>query len=188
MPGEVTALLARLREGDADALSRLIPIVYAELRRLAMHYMRGERIEHTLQATALVNEAFLRLVDQDRMAWQNRSQFVGVAAQAMRRILVDHARRRIAAKRARLAVQIADDSRVGARGNAGAAEEVLAVNEALKRLAGLDVQQARIVEMRYFGGLSVEETAEALRISPRTVKRDWSMARAWLRMQLGTEK
>ena len=176
-PGQVTLLLAELKAGDKTALGRLVPLVYKELRRLAGHYLREERIGHTLQPTALVHEAYLRLVGQDRADWQNRAQFVGVAAQLMRRILVDYARERGAVKRG------------GARFHADAGvlpwENVLAVDSALARLAQLDAQQGQVVELRYFGGLTVEETAEALGISPRTVKRDWATAKAWLRAELG---
>jgi RNA polymerase sigma-70 factor (ECF subfamily) len=186
-PGEVTVLLGELKLGSKDALTRLIPLVYRELRRLAGHYMRDERVSHTLQPTALVHEVFLRLVDQKRADWQSRSQFIGVAAQVMRRILVDHARRRAAAKRSRAQVTL-DGARFNLGVNIGQAEEILAVNEVMERLEHLDAQQARIVELRYFGGLSVDETAEAMGISPRTVKRDWAMAKAWLRAQLAAEE
>jgi RNA polymerase sigma factor (TIGR02999 family) len=181
--GEVTLLLAEMKLGHKDALDRLMPLVYAELRRLAGHYLRGERIGHTLQPTALVNEAFLRLVGQNRADWRHRGQFIGVAAQLMRRILVDYARQRAAGKRAGSAVTL-DEERLSRGGGIDRTEEILAVEEVLGRLIELDPQQARVVELRYFGGLSVEETAEALAISPRTVKRDWAMARAWLRAQL----
>jgi len=182
-PGEVTALLGEMRLGSKDALARLIPLVYKELRCLAGHYMRDERASHTLQPTALVHEAFLRLVDQERADWQNRAQFMGVAGQLMRRILVDHARRRAAIKRAGARVTL-DSARFSEETNMGQAEQILAVDEALARLCRLDPQQARIVELRYFGGMSVEEIAELMGISPRTVKRDWAMAKAWLRAQL----
>ena len=183
-PGEVTALLGEMKRGRKDALDRLIPIVYKELRRLAGYYMRDERIGHTLQPTALVHEAFLRLVDQNRADWQNRAQFMGVAAQLMRRLLVDHARGRAAAKRGAGAPVTLDDARLNQGANIGQTEEILAVDEVLARLNDLDPQQAQVVEMRYFGGLSVEETAEAMGISARTVKRDWAMAKAWLKTQL----
>ncbi len=176
--GEVTLLLAQVKGGDKAALGRMIPLVYKELRRLAGHYLRDERIGHTLQPTALVHEAYLRLVGQDRTDWQNRAQFMGVAAQLMRRILVDYARERSAAKRTPGAL----DLDLGP--SREKTEELLAVDEAVERLTELDPQQARVVEMRYFAGLSVEETAEALGISPRTVKRDWAMAKAWLRTEL----
>ncbi|HXP62999.1 MAG TPA: ECF-type sigma factor [Dongiaceae bacterium] len=180
--GEVTALLAELKLGRKDALDRLMPLVYRELRRVAGNCMCDERPGHTLQPTALVHEAFLRLVEQDRADWQNRAQFVGVAGQLMRRILVDHARGRRALKRG---IPITLDEEILERAAGGdQTEEILAVDEILARLAELDPQQARIAELRYFGGLSVEETAEALAISPRTVKRDWAMAKRWMKSQL----
>jgi RNA polymerase sigma factor (TIGR02999 family) len=182
-PGEVTALLAEVKLGNKDAMDRLMPLVYRELRRLAGHYMRNERISHTLQATALVHEAFLRLVGQERADWQSRSQFIGVAARLMRRILVDHARGHAAAKRASIPVTL-DEARLNQGATLGQTEEILAVDEVLERLGQIDPQQARVVELRYFGGLSVEETAEVMEISPRTVKREWAMARAWLRAKL----
>ena len=176
--------MGEMKHGRKDALDRLIPLVYKELRRLAGYYMQDERVGHTLQPTALVHEAFLRLVDQNRADWQNRAQFMGVAAQLMRRLLVDHARGRAAAKRGAGAAVTLDDARLNKGANIVQAEEILAVDEVLARLGELDPQQARIVEMRYFGGLSVEETAEAMGISTRTVKRDWAMAKAWLKKQL----
>ncbi|MFN0166020.1 MAG: sigma-70 family RNA polymerase sigma factor [Bryobacteraceae bacterium] len=181
--GEVTALLVELKAGRKDAVDRLIPLVYRELRRLAGYYMRGERPGHTLQATALVHEAFLLLVDQSRADWQNRAQFMGVAGQLMRRLLVDHARRRKAVKRGGFPLTL-DEGRFDLGADLAQTEEILAVDEVLARLADLDPQQAKVVELRYFGGLSIEETAEALGISTRTVKRDWTMAKAWLRGQL----
>jgi len=184
--GEVSGLLAELRLGNRDALSRLIPLVYRELHRLAEHYLRGERIDHTLQPTALVHEAYLRLAGQGHAGWRDHGQFIAVAAQLMRRILVDHARARCTRKRDRK--QLDRDVDVTEVGVAGAQlEEILAVDEALGRLAELDLQQCRIVEMRYFAGLTVEETAASLRISPRTVKRNWAMASAWLRTQLSPQ-
>jgi RNA polymerase sigma-70 factor, ECF subfamily len=185
-PGEVTRLLAQLNGGNQDALAKLMPLVYQELRLLAGHYMRDERPGHTLQATALVHEAFLRLADQDHADWQCHTQFTGVAAQLMRRVLVDHARRRAAAKR-EAGVQVTlDDVQLNQCANIGQAEEIMAVDEVLSRLSQFDPQQARIVELRYFGGLSVEETAAVMEISPRTVKRDWAMAKAWLATQLAS--
>jgi RNA polymerase sigma factor (TIGR02999 family) len=180
--GEVTALLGELKLGRKDALERLMPLVYRELRRVAGRCMRDERPGHTLQPTALVHEAFLRLVGQDHADWQNRAQFVGVAGQLMRRLLVDHARGRHALKRG-IPVTLNEEICNRAAG-ADQTEEILAVDEILARLAELDPQQARIVELRYFGGLSVEETAEAMAISPRTVKRDWAMAKGWMKGQL----
>jgi RNA polymerase sigma-70 factor (ECF subfamily) len=185
--GEVTSLLAEMKLGRKDALAKLMPLVYAELRRLAGHYLRGERIGHTLQPTALVNEAFLRLVGQDRADWQHRGQFIGVAAQLMRRILVDYARQRAAGKRAGCVVTL-DEERFSPGTGMDRTEEILAVDEVVGRLAKLDAQQARIVELRYFAELSVEETAEALDISSRTVKRDWAMAKAWLRAELAERR
>jgi RNA polymerase sigma factor (TIGR02999 family) len=180
--GEVTVLLGELKLGRKDALDRLLPLVYRELRRVAGRCMRDERPGHTLQPTALVHEAFLRLVEQDRADWQNRAQFVGVAGQLMRRLLVDHARGRRALKRG-IPVTLNEEIFQRAAG-ADQTEEILTVDEILTRLAELDPQQARIAELRYFGGLSVEETAEALAISPRTVKRDWAMAKVWMKSQL----
>jgi RNA polymerase sigma factor (TIGR02999 family) len=182
-PGEVTRLLAELKLGRTDALARLMPLVYQELRRLAGHYLRGERSGHTLQPTALVHEVFLRLAGQDRANWQCRSQFMGVAAQLMRRILVDYARRRNRSKRAGASITLHDDLGVGGS-RPIRWEEIMAVDEVLERLALLDPRTARTVEMRYFGGLSVEETAEALGVSPRTVKTEWAMARAWMHAEL----
>ena len=183
-PGEVTLLLAQMRSGrKEEALARLLPLVYNELRRLAGRYMRDERPGHTLQPTALVHEAFLRLAGQDRANWQSRAQFMGVAGQLMRRILVDHARQRHAAKRGGTLVTLDE-----AMGNPCASmtqpEEILAVDEALARLDRLDPQQALLVELRYFAGLSAEETAEAMGLALRTVESEWASAKAWLRAQL----
>ena len=179
---EFIDLLAAAERGGPDAVDRLVPLVYAELRQLASSYLRRERPDHTLQTTALVHEAYLRLTDQHSTNWQNRSHFLGVAAQAMRRILVDHAKGRQRIKR--------DGGRPitleeGVAVNTGQPEEVLAVDEALQRLAALDPRQARVVELRYFAGLTVEETAGALDLSPATVKREWTSARAWLLRELG---
>jgi RNA polymerase sigma factor (TIGR02999 family) len=182
-PHEVTQLLHELRHGDESAASKLMPVVYGELRRLAGHYMGRERSDHTLQPTALVHEAFLRMVDQGA-EWQNRAHFFGVAAQLMRQILVDYARTHRAAKRG------GNQQRVPLEDNLVFSEdqsaELLALNEALERLAEFDARQARIVEMRFFAGLSVDETAEVLGVSGKTVQRDWNMARAWLHRELGT--
>ena len=182
-PATITQLLVRWREGDQAALADLLPQVYSELRRLANYYLRQERHGHTLQASDLVHEAYLRLVDDQAIDWQNRAHFFGIAAVRMRHILVEHARSRLAAKRGggvyRLSLSEADLP----------AEErdvdLLGLDEALQRLEALDAQKSRIVELRYFGGLTIEETAEVLKISPATVKRDWSMARAWLRSEIG---
>ena len=183
-PGhDVTGLLQAWVGGDAAALDRLVPIVYDELHRQAQRYLRRENPGHTLQTTALVHEAYLRLVDQREARWQNRAQFFGVAAQVMRRILVDHARRHQAAKRGGSAVPVPlEEGEVAARGSD---VDLVALDDALTRLAAVDPQQARVVELRYFTGLGIEETAEALGISPATVKREWAMARAWLKRELG---
>lgn len=179
---EVSQLLVEWGQGDQEALSRLMPLVYNELRRLASRKLRGERPDHTLHTTALAHEAYLALVDQRRANWQNRAQFFAIAAQLMRRILVDYARSQRAAKRGGDYLKLSLDEVVALSDEKSA--DLLALDEALDRLANLDPQQSRVVELRVFGGLSVEETAEALGISPRTVKREWSMARAWLHQQL----
>jgi RNA polymerase sigma-70 factor (ECF subfamily) len=181
-PGEVSRLLAEAGLGRSDALDRLMPLVYRELRRIATRQMRGERAGHTLQPTALVHEAFLRLVEQSPDNFQNRAQFFGVAAQLMRRLLVDHTRRRRAAKRG---IPVTLNEEIYQRDpGVDQTEEILAVDEVLTRLAELDPRQARVVELRYFGGLSVEETAEAMGIATRTVKLDWAMAKGWMKSQL----
>lgn len=179
--GEVTELLLAAQAGSSDAVDRLMPVVYAELKSLAASYLRSERADHTLQTTGLVHEAYLKLVDQRRTTWQNRAHFFGIAAQAMRRILVDHARRRRARKRDHGLAVTLDDDLPGVVTNT---DEVIAVDEALARLAELDPRQARIVELRYFAGMNIEQTAEALEISPATVKRDWMSAKAWLQREL----
>jgi RNA polymerase sigma factor (TIGR02999 family) len=180
--GGVTQLLKAWNEGDQSALERLMPLVLDELRRLAASYLRRERANHTLQPTALVNEAYLRLVDQ-KARWQNRAQFFGVAAQLMRRILVDHARVHQAQKRGgsdQQRLSLADVERASDKPDV----DLLALHEALNELAELDPQQARIVELKFFGGLSIEETAEVIGCGHATVERDWKMARAWLRSKL----
>lgn len=180
---DVTRLLIELSGGETGALERLMPVVYDELKVLAASQLRRERGEHTLGPTALVHEVFFRLVDQRRVDWQGRSHFFGVAAQAMRRILVDHARRRSAGKRGRQHQVTLDSGDVPAGDSAS--DEVLAVDEALGRLARLDPRQAQLVELRYFAGFSIEETAEVMGLSSATVKRDWAFARAWLQRELG---
>lgn len=185
-PSDVTGLLLSWSNGDASAAERLLPAVYDDLRRQAARAMRREGDDHTLQATALVHEAYLRLIDQRRVQWRNRSHFFGIAAQAMRRVLVDHARGRLAAKRGGDMKQLTLSGADEAAANADDGVEVLALHEALERLAQLDPDQARLVELRYFGGLTIEETAEALGVSPATMKREWAVARAWLRRELGT--
>ena len=182
-PGEATLLLQELRQGNKDALNQLMPLVYRELRRLAAYYLRRERIGHTLQPTALVHEAYLRLVGQDRAQWEDRGQFMRVAAEVMRRILVDYARGRGRAKRGGETIRIDLDGYDLAIGGPQF-DEILLVDEALQRLSELDGRQGQVVELRYFAGLTVEETAEALGISPRTVKREWTVASAWLRNEL----
>ncbi len=184
-PPDVTPLLLAWGNGDAAAGEQLLPVVYAELHRQAARAMRREGDEHTLQATALVHEVYLRLVDQNRIEWRNRAQFFGVAAQAMRRILVDHARGQHAAKRGGGAQQVTlNDANQPIAADGDHAVDVLALHDALERLAALDPEQARLVELRYFAGLNIEETADALGVSPATVKREWAVARAWLRREL----
>jgi RNA polymerase sigma-70 factor (ECF subfamily) len=178
----ITKLLLDWRNGDSAALDRLMPLVYEELRRMANQYMRHERKGHTLQTSALVNEAYLRLVDHEHIEWQNRAHFFGVAAQAMRRILVDHARARNYQKRGGGAQQVSLDEAAPLTG--ACAAELIALDEALQELAKLDPRKSRVVELRYFGGLSMEETAEALGISIPTVTRDWNTAKAWLLREL----
>jgi len=184
VPAEsVTQLLVKWGEGDASSLEKLMPLVYEELRRLANNYLRRERQNHTLQPTALVNEDYLKLVDQKNAHWQNRAQFYGVAAQLMRRILVDHARQHHAEKRGGSKQQRL--SITSAQTIAQAPEvDVLAVHEALEELKQFDPQQERIVELRFFGGFSIDETAKVLGLGHATVERDWKMARAWLRQKL----
>ena len=181
---EVTNLLVAWGNGQPEAAEQLLPFIYEELHRQAARAMRRENVGHTLQATALVHEAYMRLVDQDRVVWRNRAHFFGIAAQIMRRILVDHARGRLADKRGGGAKHVTLGDAVNAA-DRGEDLDVLALHEALERLALLDERQARVVELRYFGGMNIEETAEALDISPATVKREWTMARAWLRRELG---
>jgi RNA polymerase sigma factor (TIGR02999 family) len=179
---DVTILLKQLSNGNQDVLAELIPQVYDELRRLAAYHLRQERKSHTLQATALVHEAYLHLVDQRHVDWKNRSHFFGVAAHLMRRILLMHARKIHAAKRGGSAQRISlDQAFVFTREHSA---ELVALDELLTRLSTLDPQQARVVELRFFGGLSVEETAELMGISTATVKRDWAMAKAWLAREL----
>jgi RNA polymerase sigma factor (TIGR02999 family) len=179
---EVTLLLRRLSAGDKSALNQLMPLIYTELHQLASSYMRRERPGHTLQTTALVHEAYLQLVGQENAQWENRTQFFAVAAQLMRRILVDHARAHHAAKRGGSLPRLSlDEAVVMAKERGG---DLLAIDELLQRLADVDPQQARIVELRFFAGLSVEETAHALSVSDRTVKREWAMAKAWMQREL----
>ncbi len=181
-PSQVTQLLDDWSAGDREALDKLIPIVYAELRRQAVRYLQRERLGHTLQTTALIHEVYLKLIDQRDVRWQNRAHFFGIAAQLMRRILVDHARKHHAAKRGGSDIKLPlEEGMIVAEGKD---VNLVALDEALERLAAIDPQQSRVVELRFFSGLSVEETAEVLGVSPRTVKRDWNVAKAWLRREI----
>lgn len=175
----LTSLLVEWQEGDQTALDRLTPLVYNELRRIAHRYVRRERNGHTLETTALVNEAYVRLAGSKNVAWENRSHFFAATAQVMRHVLIDHARRRLYAKRGgdvqHVPLNDAESQMTEQR-----ADELIALNEALQELAALDPRKARVVEMRYFGGLSLEETAETLEVSLMTVRRDWRAAKAWL--------
>jgi RNA polymerase sigma factor (TIGR02999 family) len=177
--GEVTRLLQDWSVGNREALDKLLPLVYNELRRLAHNYLTHERPDHTLQTTALVHEAYLKLIDQRSVNWQNRAQFFAISAQAMRRILLDNARRHTAVKRGsggqKLPLEEAATVSVDA-----ANESLIALDMALQKLEIIDAEQSRIVELRYFGGLTIEETAEVLKTSPSTVQREWTIARAWL--------
>jgi RNA polymerase sigma factor (TIGR02999 family) len=178
--GDVTELLLASQAGSQDAMDRLVPLVYAELKTLAAAYLRSERPDHSLQTTGLVHEAWLKLVNGQRTTWESRAHFFGIAALAMRRILVDHARRR----RARGdGAHISLDDHIPGAPSTG--DDVLAVDAALGRLAELDPRQARIVELRYFAGLTIEQTADTIGVSPATVKREWTMAKAWLMRELG---
>lgn len=185
-PATVTELLHAWSGGDKTALDQLLPVVYDELRRQASRYLRRENPGHTLQTTALVNEAYLRLVDQKNMRWENRAQFFGIAAQLMRRILVDHARAKQRAKRGGGDLRITLDEGMALAANREI--DLVALDAALNRLAEIDEQQSKVVELRFFSGLNVEETAAALSISPATVKRDWSVAKAWLYREITGER
>jgi RNA polymerase sigma factor (TIGR02999 family) len=178
----VTQMLLDWSRGDQEALDKLIPIVYGELRLRAARYLRRERPGHTLQTTALIHEAYLRLVEQRQVRWQNRAHFFAIAAQLMRRILVDHARQRDAAKRGGPDLRLTLDEAMAVSDERDV--NLMALDEALTRLAEIDSRQSRVVELRYFSGLSIEETAEVLEVSPATVKLDWSMAKAWLRREM----
>ncbi|MDX2031238.1 MAG: sigma-70 family RNA polymerase sigma factor [Blastocatellia bacterium] len=185
-PQDITQLLLNWRAGDRDALNQLLPLVYDELRRQAARYLRRERPDHTLQATALVHETYLQLVDQSQVNWQNRAHFFGAAAQAMRRILVDSARAHQAEKRGGGEAPLPLDEAIGVSDKRTA--EVIALDDALQTLAQMDPRQCRVVELRYFGGLSIEETAEALGLSPATVKREWNAAKVWLHHEMKTRQ
>jgi len=184
LPEDVTQLLAAWGKGDKSALDQLLPLVHAELRRIARRQMSHERDDHTLQATALVNEAYLKLAGQEGFEWQNRAHFFAVCAQVMRHVLIDHARTQARNKRGGGAVHVSLDEAAVIAGQP--AEHFLALDEALRYLENVDPQKGKIVELRYFGGLSVEETAEILNISPRTVRREWQRSKAWL-LRLITE-
>jgi RNA polymerase sigma factor (TIGR02999 family) len=179
---KVTQLLLDWRKGDEAALQRLVPLVHKELHRLAHHYMAGESRRLTLQSTVLVNEAYLRLLDCSRVGWQNRAQFFAISAQLMRRVLVDFARSRQADKRGGEACHV--ELEEAAEVPLSQKTDLVALDEALKALASMDSRKSQIVELRFFGGLSVEETAEVLKVSPRTIKREWSVAQAWLHREL----
>ncbi len=178
----VTRLLLDWGQGDQSALDRLMPLVYSELRHVAQNQLRLENPGHTLQPTALVHETYLRLIDQQRVEWRNRAQFFAMSAQMIRRILVDHARRRQAAKRGGMATRLQLDESIAAAGSD--VVDAIALEAALEGLAALDPQQARVIELRFYAGLSIDETASALGISPATVSRDWVTAKAWLYRRL----
>jgi RNA polymerase sigma factor (TIGR02999 family) len=182
---DATDLLVAWSEGDESAFDKLVPLVYKELHALARRYMRGERSDHTLQATALVNEAYVRLIDVNRIRWQNRSHFLAVAAQTMRRILVEFARQRHRQKRGSDAVRVTiDDVDVAHEKSA----DLVALSDALSTLASFDPRMGQVVELRFFGGLTVQETADVLKVSPETVMRDWKTAKVWLLRELSRER
>lgn len=181
-PNEITEQLIAWSNGDEAALDALIPAVYQELRRMADYYLRGENTGHSLQPTALVHEAYMRLIDQTKVEWQNRAHFFGVAAQMMRRILVDHAKSKHRVKRGGTTPKVSLDETVSLSSERAA--ELVALDDALKVLNEMDERKSRIVELRYFGGLTVDETAQVLGVSDKTVMRDWSLAKAWLYAQL----
>ena len=181
-PQNVTVLLAKWGQGDREALNALTPLVYNELRKLAKSYLRRERVGHTLEGTALVHEAYLRLIDQREVEWRNRNHFFALAAELIRRILGDHARARIATKRGGSHVKLSLDEAITPTDEKDL--DLLALNDALDALARTDAQQSRVVELRYFAGLTIEETADVLQISTATVKRDWVMAKAFLKREM----
>jgi RNA polymerase sigma-70 factor, ECF subfamily len=182
---EVTQLLVDWGNGNHAALDQLIPLVYTELRQLARRYMRRERPGHTMQTTALIHEAYLRLVDQNQVRWENRAHFLGIAARLMRQILIEHARRRTRAKRGGVAGTISLDE--VALVSQARATELLALDDAMERLAAIDPRKSRVVELRFFGGLSTKEAAEVLHTAPNTVLRDWRLAKAWLHREISHE-
>ena len=178
----VTQMLHDWSHGDREVLDKLVPVVFEELRRQAARYLKRERPGHTLQTTALIHEAYIRLIDQKNVHWQNRAHFYAISAKLMRRILVDHARSRQAAKRGGSDIKLPLEEAMNA--SEGREVDLVALDEALERLAAIDPQQSRVVELKFFSGMSVEETAEVLGVSTRTVKRDWNVAKAWLRRQI----
>jgi RNA polymerase sigma factor (TIGR02999 family) len=184
---DVTQLLVNWSRGDQAALEQLMPLVYGELRRLAAAYLRRERSNHTLQSTALVHEAFMRMVSQQEVQWKNRAHFYGIAAQMIRRILVDYARSQRAEKRGAGAVKLELDEAMAVVQSAPEIN-LLGLNDALERLAQLDERQSRVVELRFFAGLSIEETAEVMHLSPASIKREWQTARAWLYREMSTAR
>jgi RNA polymerase sigma factor (TIGR02999 family) len=184
-PKEVTQLLLDWSRGDQAALDKLMPLVYGELRRMANRYMRREHVGHTLQTTALINEAYLRLIEQQHVQWHNRAHFFAISAQLMRRILVDHARSHTRAKRGGGVLKVSlNEALVPSQERAA---ELVALDDALMRLATIDPRKSQVVELRFFGGLSVEETAEVLKVTPMTVTRDWKTAKAWLHREMSNE-
>ena len=183
-PEQVTGLLLAWASGDQAALEKLMPVVYAELHRLAKNYMRRENAGHSLQTSALVNEAYLRLADQRDARWQNRVHFFAVASKVMRQILIDHARRRTRVKRGGSQTRLSLDE--AAILSDERAADLLALDEALTKLASVDARKSRVVELRFFSGLTIEEVAEVLKVNPKTVARDWAMARAWIHRELST--
>jgi len=178
-PSDITQLLIEMTDGNTEVVNQILPLIYSELRKLASSYLRRERSNHTLQPTALVNEAYLKLIDQKKVKWQNRAHFFGIAAQVMRRILLDHARKHTAEKRGGDAELLPIEEEILIVSHEKSAE-LIALDEALENLAKIDEQKARIVELRYFGGLSIEETAEVMGVSVPTINRQWRMAKAWL--------
>ncbi|MDQ3753745.1 MAG: sigma-70 family RNA polymerase sigma factor [Acidobacteriota bacterium] len=181
-PRTITQLLIKWNNGDRESLDQLMPLVYAELRSIADSYLRRERSDHTLQPTALVHEAYLRLVDQTNTTWENRAHFFGAAAQLMRQVLVDHARKHLAAKRGGLRHKVTLDKAINFSVNRSV--DLVALDDALISLSNLDRDQSLIVELRFFGGLTVEETAKVMKRSPATIKREWRLAKAWLRREI----
>jgi RNA polymerase sigma factor (TIGR02999 family) len=185
-PNEITQMLIELTDGNQEVVNQILPHIYDELKRLASSYLRRERVNHTLQPTALVHEAYMKLIDQKRVHWQNRAHFFGIAAQVMRRILMDHARKHQADKRGGEAEKLPIEEEILVVSHEKSAE-LIALDDALQTLASMDEQKAKIVELRYFGGLSIEETAEVMGVSVPTINRQWRMAKAWLYSQIAAE-